>query len=99
MQNSLHSNQHEYGYGDETPTASKVSLPEPATGGDMSSRFDDLARREQELAAREAQLNAKAEHIRKVSPAWSKKLLLGDNDAVHVETCSGSVADLATRSL
>ena len=72
MQNSLHSNQHEssYGYGDETPTASKVSLPEPATGpagGDMSSRFDDLARREQELAAREAQLNAKAEHIRKVS--------------------------------
>lgn len=80
IQSSLHSTQQEASYGhyaanDDTPTASKLSLPDsiappPAQGqgqGDMSSRFDDLAKREQALAAREAQLNAKAEHIRKVS--------------------------------
>lgn len=81
VQSSLHSTQQEASYGhyagnDDTPTASKVSLPDsiaPPAQGDMSSRFDDLAKREQALAAREAQLNAKAEHIRKVSDALQRR--------------------------
>ncbi|ORY72605.1 scamp family-domain-containing protein [Leucosporidium creatinivorum] len=75
IQSAQHSTHQEASYGhyasnDDTPTASKLSLPDsiapPAQGqGDMSSRFNDLAKREQALAAREAQLSAKAEHIRK----------------------------------
>lgn len=86
VQAGVHSHREEshYGLGEDTPTGSKLSLPDSilppaaAAGPDMSSRLTDLERREQELTQREAQLNAKAEHIRKVSViAWRAALLFG----------------------